>query len=102
MSGRQRVLLMVAGALLFLTSFSLLFTFLSTATVEQGQIVQHLSETRAALARGNAALEEAIARESAVQRLQERARSMGFVPSGEPIGLPLSLPITLPLGDTGP
>ncbi|MCS7251295.1 MAG: hypothetical protein RMK32_06715 [Anaerolineae bacterium] len=103
MSGRQRVLLMVVGGLLFLASFALLFTLLSTATVEQGQIVQHLSETRAALARGNAAIEEAIARESAIPRLQERARSMGFISSsGEPVGPPLSLPITLPLRDPGP
>ncbi len=102
MSRRQRVLLAVAGALLFLTSFFLLFTFLSTAAVEQGQIVQNLSETLAALKRGNAAMEEAIARESAIPRLRERARSMGFLPGGESMGLPLSLPITLPLGDAGP
>ncbi len=102
MSRRQRVLLVVAGALLFLTSFSLLFTFLSTAAVEQGQIVQHLSETRAALERGNAAMEEAIARESAIPRLQERARSLGFVPAREPAGLLLSLPVTLPPEDAGP
>lgn len=102
MSQRQRLLLAVAGALLFLASFFLLFTFLSTAAVEQGQIVQHWSETRAALERRNAAIEEIIARESAISRLQERARSMGFYARGERVNLPLSLPITLPLGDVGP
>ncbi|WP_322801386.1 hypothetical protein [Thermoflexus sp.] len=102
MSGRQRLLLAVVGALLFLASFSLLFTFLSTTAVEQGQIVQHLSETRAALERENAAMEEAIARESAIPRLRERARAMGFVPGGEHPGLPLSLPVTLPLENPGP
>lgn len=102
MSGWQRLLLGLAGALLFLASFALLFTFLSTAAVEQGQIVQHLSETRAALERGNAAMEEAIARESAIPRLQERARSLGFVPGGEHPGLPLSLPVTLPPENAGP
>ncbi|MFN3928464.1 MAG: hypothetical protein ACK4OK_02385 [Thermoflexus sp.] len=80
---------------MFLIAFFLLFTFLSTATVEQGQIVQHLSETRAALERGNAAVQEAIAVESAVSRLRERARAMGFI-SGEG-RLGLSLPITLPM-----
>jgi len=102
MSRRQRVLLAVAGALLFLASFFLLFTFLSTAAVEQGQVVQHLSETRAALERENAAMEEIIAREGAITRLQERARAMGFIPGGEAVGLPLSLPIPLPLEDAGP
>ncbi|WP_376793036.1 hypothetical protein [Thermoflexus sp.] len=95
MSGRQRVLLTVAGTLMFLAAFFLLFIFLSTATVEQGQIVQHLSETRAALERENAAMQEAIAVESAVPRLQERARAMGFISGGGSPGL--SLPITLPV-----
>ncbi len=80
---------------MFLSAFFLLFIFLSTATVEQGQIVQRLSETRAAWERENAAMQEAIAVESAVPRLQERARTMGFI-LGEG-RLSLSLPITLPM-----
>ncbi len=102
MSGRRRLLLALIGITLSLVSFFLLFTFLSTAVVEQGQIVQHLSETRAALERGNAALEGTIARESAILRLQERARSMGFVTDVERPVLPLSLPVTLPPESTGP
>ncbi len=99
MSRGRRILLVVAGGLMFLTAFFMLFTLLSTAVVEQGQIVQHLSETRAALERENAAMEEAIAVDSAVPRLQERARALGFITGGNP---GLFLPITLPAEDPGP
>jgi C4-dicarboxylate-specific signal transduction histidine kinase len=96
MSRRRRVLLTTVGGILFIAAFSLLFTLLSTAAVEQGQIVQQLSEVRAALERENAAMEEIIARESAIPRLVERARAMGFLPGEGAPALPLSLPAPRP------
>lgn len=97
MSPRRRLALAIAGGMLFGVAWILLFTFLSTAAVEQGQVVQRLSEARAALERENLAVREAIARESALPRLQERARALGF---GEAEGvrpLLLSVPVSWPV-----
>jgi C4-dicarboxylate-specific signal transduction histidine kinase len=90
------MLLAMVGGILFIAAFSLLFTLLSTAAVEQGQIVQQLAEVRAALERENAAMEEIIARESTIPRLLERARALGFISGEGTPALPLSLPAPLP------
>lgn len=99
---QRRWALFVLSVLMFGIAYLMLFTLLSTAAVEQGQVVQQLNETRAALERANAALQESIARDSAIPRLQERARALGFVPGEVGTSLPLSLPVTLPADGAGP